>query len=48
MIVGAAFALVGFGLIKGAKKDVQETDLAPRRTARTLKEDVEWAKEQVT
>ena len=48
LIVGAVFAFIGFLLIQRAGKDVAETDLTPRRTAETMKDNVQWVKEQVT
>jgi hypothetical protein len=48
LIVGGLFAFIGFMLIQRAGKDVAETDLTPRRTAETMKDNVQWVKEQVT
>jgi hypothetical protein len=34
-------------LIQRGRAELQKTDLAPRQTIETLKEDAEWAKQQV-
>ena len=46
LIVGVALALVGFALLRRSAKDLRRIDPTPRRTVQTLKDDVEWAKEQ--
>ncbi len=43
IIVGAIAAV----LIMRGRDELQKTDLAPTKTIETLKEDAEWAKEQV-
>lgn len=48
LIVGAAVGIVAFLLISSALKSLKETDLAPRQTVATLKEDAEWLKNQVS
>jgi hypothetical protein len=48
LVIGTAFALVGFTMVKRARHDMSQTHITPRRTVRTIREDVEWAKEQVT
>jgi hypothetical protein len=46
-LVGLACAGTGFVLIQRGRKDLSEADLTPRRTTRTLQENVQWAKEQL-
>lgn len=48
LIVGAVLGIVGYILIQRASQDVARTDMTPRRTAETMKENVQWVKEQVT
>lgn len=43
LVVGVIAAL----LIQRGRAELQKTDLAPRATIETLKEDAEWAKQQV-
>jgi membrane protein implicated in regulation of membrane protease activity len=43
LVVGVVAAL----LIQRGRAELQKADLAPRQTIETLKEDAEWAKEQV-
>lgn len=47
LIVGVGVGIVAFLLISSALKSLKETDLAPRQTVATLKEDAEWLKKQV-
>ena len=47
LLVGVVVAGVGYLLVARARSALQRADLAPRRTVETLKEDREWAKEQV-
>jgi fatty acid desaturase len=47
LIVGAVVAIVGYLLVQRGLSAVRRTSLAPTQTIETLKEDVEWAKEQV-
>lgn len=46
LIVGAILALVGYVMLNRGLKEIKRVDLAPRRTVETLKDDVQWAKEQ--
>ncbi|MCA1596523.1 MAG: phage holin family protein [Chloroflexi bacterium] len=46
LIVGVVVALVGGFLVFKGLRDMKETELAPRATINSLKEDVKWAKEQ--
>lgn len=46
LIVGAVMAGVGVAMLRGGARNLKGLDLAPRRTMDTLKDDVQWAKEQ--
>jgi hypothetical protein len=46
LIVGAVLAIVGYVMLQRGVKELKRVDLAPRRTVETLKDDVQWAKEQ--
>ena len=46
LIVGAVLAIVGYVMLQKGVKELKRVDLAPRRTVETLKDDVQWAKEQ--
>jgi hypothetical protein len=46
LIVGGILAIVGYVLLQRGLKEMKRVDLAPRRTVETLKDDVQWAKEQ--
>ena len=46
LIVGAIFAVAGYVMLNRGLKELRRVDLAPRRTVETLKDDVQWAKEQ--
>ena len=48
LIVGAILAIVGYVMLQKGMKELTRVDLAPRRTVETLKDDVQWAKEQRT
>ena len=48
LIVGAVLAIVGYVMLQKGVKELKRGDLAPRRTVETLKDDVQWAKEQRT
>jgi len=45
-VVGLVVAGVGGFLVQKGRSALTQEDLAPRQTMETLKEDVEWAKEQ--
>jgi hypothetical protein len=47
LIVGAVVALVGFLLIQKGRSDLQRQDLTPKKTVATMKENVEWARDQM-
>ena len=46
LIVGALFAIAGYMMLNRGLKELKRVDLAPRRTVESLKDDVQWAKEQ--
>jgi hypothetical protein len=46
LLVGLVVAGIGYVLVRGSLAALRSLDLTPRQTVRTLKEDVEWAKEQ--
>jgi putative superfamily III holin-X len=46
LIVGALLAIAGYVMLNRGLKELKRVDLAPRRTVETLKDDVQWAKEQ--
>jgi hypothetical protein len=48
LIVGAAVAGVGYFLIQHGLNELKRVDLAPHQTIGTLKEDLQWAKEQTS
>ena len=47
LLVGLVVAGVGYFLIQKGRDALKQESLAPRQTINTLKEDAEWAKEQV-
>ncbi len=47
LLVGVVIGGIGYLLVDRARSAIKEADLAPRRTAETLKENREWAKEQL-
>ena len=48
LIVGVVVAIVAFLLISAALKSLKNTELTPRETVKSLKEDAEWLKNQVS
>jgi hypothetical protein len=46
LIVGGIFAITGYLMLNRGLKELKRVDIAPRRTVETLKDDVQWAKEQ--
>lgn len=47
LLVGVVIGGIGYLLVERARSAIKQADLAPRRTAETLKENREWAKEQL-
>jgi len=48
LLVGAAVGAAAYFLISAALAALKKTDLAPRQTLETLKEDAQWLKNQVS
>ena len=48
LIVGAVVGVVAYLLISSALASLKKTDLTPRETVETLKEDAQWLKNQVS
>ena len=48
LVVGLVVVVIGAVLVLRARESLKPANLAPRRTIETLKEDQEWAKEQIT
>ncbi|HEX8737235.1 MAG TPA: phage holin family protein [Pyrinomonadaceae bacterium] len=48
LIVGAVVGIVAYLLISSALSELKKTDLTPRETVETLKEDAQWLKNQVS
>lgn len=47
LIVAIVLGIVGFALVKRAMSAIKNADVIPQRTIQHLKEDQEWAKEQI-
>ena len=47
LIVAVAVGIVAAVLISKALRTLKKTDIAPRQTVETLKEDAQWAKQQM-
>src|SRR3954470_7046863 len=47
LVVAVLVGIVGAILISKALADLKKTDVAPRQTVETLKEDAQWAKQQM-
>jgi len=47
LIVGLIVAAVGYLLVQRGLAALKRQDLAPRQTIQSLKEDTQWAKEQI-
>jgi len=46
LLVGVVMLMLGSVLLRRGIKDLKATDPTPRRTVETIKEDIQWAKEQ--
>ena len=46
LLVGVALAAVGYTMLQRALRDLKRTDPTPRRTVESIKDDIQWAKEQ--
>ncbi len=47
LIVGLVVVAIGYFLIQRGRSDLSRRDLTPHQTIETLKEDTEWAKDQI-
>jgi len=47
LIVGGIVAVVGYLLIQKGISALKQQDLTPRQTIQSIKEDTQWAKEQI-
>jgi len=47
LIVGVLVAVVGYLLVQRGISALKQQDLTPRQTIQSIKEDTQWAKEQV-
>jgi uncharacterized membrane protein YqjE len=47
LVVAVLVGIVGAVLISKALADLKRTEIAPRQTVETLKEDAQWAKQQM-
>jgi hypothetical protein len=47
LVVAVVVGVVAAVLIQRGRAELKKTDLAPRQTIETIKEDAEWAKQQV-
>ncbi len=48
LLVGGALAFAGYSMLQKGLTDIKRTDIIPTRTVETLKDDVQWVKEQRT
>lgn len=46
LLIGGILAIAGYVMLQGGLRRLKQSDLAPRSTVETLKDDVQWAKEQ--
>ena len=46
LLVGAVLIAAGAVMLQRGGKEIKRTDPTPRRTLETIKEDIQWAKEQ--
>ena len=47
LIVAVITAAIGGALVGYGRSEIARTDLAPKRTIETLRDDADWAKEQI-
>ena len=47
LIVGAIVAVIGYLLVQRGISALKHQDLTPRQTIQSIKEDTQWAKEQI-
>lgn len=48
LFVGAVVLVIGVALVLQGRRGLSELDLAPKRTVETVRDDAEWAKEQLS
>jgi hypothetical protein len=48
LIVAVVLAAIAYAVIERARRAIKQADLLPRHTMDNLKEDQEWAKEQIS
>jgi xanthine/uracil permease len=48
LIVGVVVAGIGLGMIQQGRKNLAQEDLNPRKTVKSLEEDKQWVKEQIS
>ena len=46
LLVGALLGIIGWVMLQRGLKDLKRTDPTPRRAVESIKEDIQWAKEQ--
>lgn len=46
LLVGASMAIIGWVLLQRGLKDLKRTDPTPRRAVESIRDDIQWAKEQ--
>jgi hypothetical protein len=46
LIAGVVLGIVGWVMLQRGLKELKRTDPTPRRTVETIKDDIQWAKEQ--
>ncbi|HEX5543933.1 MAG TPA: phage holin family protein, partial [Nitrospira sp.] len=47
-LIGVMLLVIGVVLLNRAKQALQNFNLMPRRTLRSMKEDAQWIKEQIS
>lgn len=47
LLVGLVVGAIGYFMIQKGRSDLKRADLTPHETIESLKEDTEWAKEQI-
>jgi Putative Actinobacterial Holin-X, holin superfamily III len=47
LLVGVVVAIVGAGLVAAGRSGLARSDVAPKATIETLKEDAQWAKQRI-
>jgi hypothetical protein len=47
LLLGATLALIGYAMVKGSARRMREEGVVPEQTMQSLRDDTNWAKEQV-